>query len=596
MSLSPADIMTYRELDPRLQFDDQETYVIPISGMDNTPIPIVSSQVSAANIIWSAPPPNQSVAMSRLCYMQVPFRLTFTGPDDNYQEFVGAENYIDNGVHLIQLGANDAPRSFGLSKSISSLKVQIDNSSESVDLDLMMGALERYMTNGDKAKYLSMCATSPSEFLNYRDYIDFGIQRNCLRRYGESALGSCEGNGSYTDITPVSGVLNPITNIFTETYDILFTEPLFISPMKWRDCNKALIGMQNFQVFLNFGNTQLLWSHSTAGKTINNMAVTVNPADATYGSAKLLVKYITPQPQQLINKLNVYGYEDVTTYVTSENRAINPNSTDTLRSNNLQLSVTPARIYIYAGLKPSEKTITDTDTFLTIQSLSILWNNKSSQLSQADIVQLYQISSQNGLQYGYGSWNKFVGSVMAVDFSKDLGLDPSDAPSRLKQGLLSVQCRVKNNRPDPITPSLFITTVSPGLLIKDSGKALFMTGVVSNQDLLNAPELNRMQRVNDYEYDGYGGNIFSGVKKVVDKGSKLLKKYGPTALKTAKTGIELGKRAFELGEEYGPEIATIIETLMGAGYSPSESKRMALSMHGGKLASKKTMNKRLQKY
>jgi len=94
----------------------------------------------------------------------------------------------------------------------------------------------------------------------------------------------------------------------------------------------------------------------------------------------------------------------------------------TVNLNNIILGCVPSYFYLFARHKIGDHSVTDGETFLRMDSLSITVNNNSGLLSGMDKRSLYLLSRQNGLRaINYTQWDKTIGSVLCLS-AADLGL------------------------------------------------------------------------------------------------------------------------------------------------------------------------------
>jgi hypothetical protein len=155
--------------------------------------------------------------------------------------------------------------------------------------------------------------------------------------------------------------------------------------------------------------------------------------------------------------------------------------------------------------------------------------------------------------------------------------------------------------------TLYTTVVSPGVFTIQDQFSESMIGIISQRDILDAPEIRKI----DYEdvHNFYGGSFTGKLKNI---GRKLVPK--------ARMALEVGKKlapiaetiaprfapAIEKGLDWGNELTDLTEELVGRGYHPQEAKKMAkkIMAHragmmagtavGGKKASKQQMIKKLK--
>lgn len=586
MSLAITPLKTVVVKEPTIKINEERKFPILKAGQRTTWKPVVSTSFSNTSAQFTAPPPSPGIFIDRRIHLKYPVSLSFTGT-------------APVGQNLLQSGF-DAFRAYPLSSIINTLTVTINNNASSINMADVIQPLLRYNTGRDLQQH--RYSSTPTMMDKYQRYED-GDQTivNPLAQYAENSYQTPRGG------FPMDIVANTNT---TAQVDAVLTEPLFLSPLLFGDKDRSgFMGVQTMDFNFTFSsNLGRLWSHSNgSGSTINSITVTL-------GQPTLLFKYITPKELQTIPRSIVYSYYDVQRYPTDSNAAIAPNATSTLSSANIQLQSIPRRMYIFARKRNADLDFNSTDTFFSIESISVNWNNNSGLLSSASKQDLYYMSAKNGFEGSWAEWSGgpvqrmlggspvenlgTIGSVLCVEFGSDIGLDDLECPGMLGTYQLQYNVTVKNvNQTDAITPTLYTIVVSEGTFTIMENRSIAQIGVVSKQDVLDsdyAPEI-------DYETldDQYGGNFFSGLK---DIGSDVLK-----GLEKAAPYIEKGA---DLALKYGPTLAPLLlaagekeggTVLGGLSRKDREDEARAMEAYwrakkgkkGGKTMTRKELMKRL---
>jgi hypothetical protein len=187
-------------------------------------------------------------------------------------------------------------------------------------------------------------------------------------------------------------------------------EPLFSGVLDDADESTALTNINRIDINLLF-NTDAVsryWSN----------CFTVAPTIAI-NNVYALVRFMTPTIEQipaiLKSPFKQYQvYKQDTSAITSNKCTVN--------LNNIILGCVPSYFYLFARHKIGDHSVTDGETFLRMDSLSITVNNNSGLLSGMDKRSLYLLSRQNGLRsINYTQWDKTIGSVLCLS-AADLGL------------------------------------------------------------------------------------------------------------------------------------------------------------------------------
>ncbi len=445
--------------DPRCDFDEaDQKYIIQKPGEDVTYRNVTSTSFSTSSVNFSAPPPSPATIVDRRIEMRCKFRMTFTG--------------TSLGATLLQIGANDAPRSFPLSQAINTLRISVNNISISTELSDYHNALIHYNTGRDAKEY--DYSTSPAmldQYQVYNDYLLYGSAKNCLGSYGENGYKGPRGGYPRVNVISDDGT--------TAVVDLEVTEMLFLNPLLWgREANeKGFIGVQTFDVVANFNNNleRYLWSHNaTSGENITAVNVEILESPA------LLFTYITPDLLDMPNISDdiVYPYYNIDRYV-DRGQAVNAGASFSRTSNNIQLNSIPKRIYIFARRKNDDKRIEHADTYARLDSISLSWNNRNGLFSGAQTEDLYLTSVRNGLNMSFDQWYKYQGSVFCIDFAKDIGMSSIEAPGLL--GTYQFQYTANFTNVNDVDASVdfdvFTVVVSEGTFTIAQNRAISQIGV-----------------------------------------------------------------------------------------------------------------------
>jgi len=184
---------------------------------------------------------------------------------------------------------------------------------------------------------------------------------------------------------------------------------------------------------------------------------------------------------------------------------VNPNTSTTLNSNNIQLNQIPDAFIIMVRQPMSSMTIQDSDWFFTINSISINFNNASGLLSSANQQQLWQISKDNG---SYQSWLEFSGiayeassstgvgtqtftpgSMLILNPSKDLSLPPYlSSGGSIGQYNFQFNINVTNYGDDAIQPEICVICCNSGIFTTQAGSSVINTALLNKSMVLDAQE------------------------------------------------------------------------------------------------------------
>jgi|WetSurMetagenome_2_1015567.scaffolds.fasta_scaffold00833_7 hypothetical protein len=526
MSLSYQKLRSVEVRDPRTILTNEREYAILRAGSQTTLKQFTTTSISSSSIQFSCPPPSGGVIVDRKMYLALPVRLTLAGTAPVGQVLLNA--------------GQDAPRAFPLSSAIDTLQVTINNQSVSINMADVIQPLMHF-NNDVKLSELDY-STTPSQLDQSQDYETlFGSVRSPFANFGDSTDQSMMSRGGF----PFTIRSNTNTSAIV---DMVICEPLFLSPFYWGHSNSSgFFNVNTMDFNITFlGNAGFrMWSHDALSSgvqtNITSIGVQFNgfsgPAFAYLDSIQpnMLFTYITPNETQVIpyNMPITYSYFDVQRYPTDLNQAIPANGITPLNSNNIQLNSIPRRMYIYVRQSNSElySTCANPDSFFSIENVNIQFQNKTGLLNSANKRQLYEMSVKNHCNLSWTEWSgqkvnnanfsgqyAGIGSILAIEFASDIGLDSIEAPGKLGQYMLQVNVNVTNVSNRSITPTLYVVVVSEGsFTIEGLGKASTNIGVISSQDILDAASMPGLN-YKDVEHVN-GGNFLSGLK---DFGRNLL--------------------------------------------------------------------------
>lgn len=640
LGIDKLDVAVAR--DPRTNFaDDKQMYLIEKPGEDVTQRIIISSTSSESNLNWSAPPPSPSVIVDRKVYAKVYYTFTIGGIQGAIANNHDAQR--DNAEYIFNTyfspngpgGANNAianqtiaPRAFPLARSINNLRITINNNSVSTELSDYFHALVHYNTGHD-IKHRDYSCT-PHMLDRAQTYAQLqGTVRNPLGAFYDNPYEETRRGFSSVSYEFTAGAADQ--GSMKITYAI--TELLYLNPLLFdRNSNqKGFIGIQTFDVVMNMesnirnclfsavNNDVVISRDSGAGAA--DLAFNTITVNISQQNPELHFTYITPNILDMpkISDSIIYPYYNIDRYsrtVSAGDYEPDPNNPNQIIfvggtpaggvisgvvSNNIQLNSIPKRIYIFARRNNNtrNKRLEATDTFANISGISFNWNNRNGILSSASEEQLYQMSVCNGLNMSWDDWHIRCGSVLCIDFAKNIGLSSMEAPGLLGTYQMNYSINLKNISTDPLALDLYTVVVSAGTFTISSNRANSQIGVISKQDILDAPDLPLVQ----YDYDMDGGNFFSGLKKTgrflkkaAKKVAPLIRKYGPgVADAVGMVAPRASKTLKEVGKAVDP-----LAKLVGLGYDEEQAMDMMEAMGylngrgyvGGKQANKSKLRGR----
>jgi hypothetical protein len=507
MSNAVIPLKVVQVLDPQTAIRGNREYAILKGGSEITYKPILSNSVSDSSITWTAPPPNPAIIIGRKLRVMIPVQFVLTTvtprPGGLFQPASGM----------------DAPRAYPVAQATQTLTISINNSAFSINLSDIISPMMRY-NNSRELRGLEYSATPsmPDQSQNYSDLQNF--VRNPLLQYGDNTAEEARGGFlmSYSNNA----------NNLQATVNCLFVENLWLSPLHFgRDEDPGFVGVKTFDVNMTFGDLTRMWSHmdsfGTSVPLLSSLTASiVGGQSALSVLPTLLFQYITPQEVPMIPKQVYYSYYDVQRYPTGPYQLTSSQSTE-FNTSSITLNSVPSRVYLFAREQNSDLMATSsvagytkTDSFAVIQNVSINWNNRAGLLSSASQYDLYHMSVQNGCSMSWTQWASQVGSVLAIDFAKDIGLSPIQAPGLSGQYQLQIAGSILNtNAHRTINYTVYLIAVSEGTMLIGDGQTIKQIGVISPKDVLDSSTTKRVEYHTHRSV--YGGSFFSSIGSLFNK-------------------------------------------------------------------------------
>lgn len=504
MSLNVVPIQTVAVTVPVLDINDRREYAIMKGGNYVQYKQYTSTSYSNNSFQFSCPPPSEKIIVNRKIKLNVPVTLTFTGTVDG--------TIITT---LLNPGA-DAPRAYPISTNLNTLSVTINNSTVNINMSDVIQPLLRY--NNPECLREYEYGTTPSEMDQTQSYADlYGSVRNPLGLYEDSSDGTTH-RGAF----PFTIVSNTGTSAVV-TMDL--AEYIYLSPFLFGHGDHAgFYGVRTMDFNFTWNaDLSRLWSHIQAfpgggTSTITNVAV-------TFAQPKLLFEYTTP-PLTMERPSSIsYPYYVVNRFPSGPT-TINAGITSQVTSNNVQLNSIPRRMYIYLREQNSDLNVTSTDTYSSIENISVQFENFSGLLASASKYDLYDISRRNGCNLTWTQWSGgkvisstvagqsygTIGSILCIEPGKDFGLPDNLAPGVIGNFMFQLTVTAKNVSSRNINYMLYITTIDEGTAtIMNGGTVLQGSGVITGMDVLNAKKSASVSYA-DAAYAEGAGRFFSGLK------------------------------------------------------------------------------------
>ena len=393
---------------------------------------------------------------------------------------------------------------------------------------------------------------------------------------------------SYLDIkqvvvtpgTPPTYAVNPGVSISTDPTNIFFirftmrlTEPIIgLSPFIYGNpqFNKqGLVGVNSMNFVFNIDSTarrfycraantgdqstpnvfklSLGWAPAYAPDNTTN--VYADSKDA-FEKTNMLVNFLSTQPSDLISAKNIVPYMDLPRYISSNSDTVTNTSSATLNSNNIQLNQLPDYFIIFVRDQNLQNDVPGdfnfylrSQTFLTINSITVNLSNTSGLLSSATQEDLWRMSVNNGSNQhwlgfsgqaavgqedtGNGTSNVIAtaGSVLILSPAMDLSLPDYITSGSIGQFNFQFNIGVTNRENRTAKPEIVVIAANSGIFSTVAGSSSVYTGILSKQIVLDAKSSQRIDPLTSTQYmRSVGGSLADRALGAL-KANPLAKKY-----------------------------------------------------------------------
>lgn len=540
-----------------------EVFGVQSSASQSTYQQFQAVSTSNSSIVFNVQIPSENIVIDRhvLISTQLAFQLSLGN--------------VPVGQQCFQYGLTDALQAFPLNSLFTTTQATINNVSVSTNLQDVLPMLMRMSDRRMLSRYNSMTPSLPDA--NWGEYKDApATNSNPVASYNNSsydehfeprgsfALDSLQidryVSGVYTDSSPIS--TSASTNTWVISIRVTLTEPfLALSPFIncEPECAAGLVGVNNLSMVLNIDSTcrRLFSTANNAVSGGNSLVGFINniqlgfPVAPNGGSAqsvgfqntRLLFNFLSLQPEQYakISTKNVVPFLDYPRYLTTftSGTTISAGGSSTLTSQSIQLNQIPDLILITARVPMSSQNWNYSSSFLTIDGISVNFNNASGLLASATQQDLYNISFRNGSSQSYYEFRgraavnnnatggvstvPTTGSLLVLNPVNDFSLPSYLSASSLGQYQFQFNLRVSNQYDfSVVQPEICIITINSGIFATQQGTSQIFTGILTKEQVLRTKEQNPVPQMDSVEYKRMvGGKLqnrgMGNVMKMVKK-------------------------------------------------------------------------------
>lgn len=624
MSYAFADLKPVKVPDPRIDIRPLKKYLFQQPANVVTYKEFTTGSHSDTSVSFTATPPNPNVIISPLVYIHTPATLSV-----NAVERHGADpaNQRPRGILEFFLSSDKkiVPRQFPISSVIQTLSIKLNTDTTTVTLNDYIHALGRfYCDDAIRAYEMSACPMQPDFFQKYNDDLEsvliengtanekpetkgmkYGTNRSPFQAYGANTNESTRGSYKPKKVTYV----NPTT---TAEYE--FDEPLFVSPLSsGKYTEMGLIQIQTFDLNITWDASKLTRMFSMNKVEIMNAlrfgpdgnnyyypdeATCFNPS-VKLGSPTLKFIYMTPHINYPIPQQISYEFSDISRHTQDilvpvlgwnpgapAADADNNGGKANITSNNIQLSSIPKKVYIFVRRNNDTRNHYTADAFARIRKISIDFNAMSGIMASASELDLWRMSCDNGARISWDAWRYYGGSVLCIDFGKNIGLSAQQAVGMLGTYNFSFNLEISNINTEDMNMQMFTIFESVGIMSIQDQKIIKQIGILSPNDVIDSDEIAQgdakvIEAI-------HGGNFLTGVKNLYSSTRNFAKKAKDRGQKFAAENPELMNAAKTVGKM----ALKGAPLLLGLGYTEAQLKKMRAAGYTDKdfLKLAKTLN------
>jgi len=486
--------------------------------------PIISNNYNNGQCTFTCPPPSKDIFVDRCPFLAMPFCATF--------------GYTTTGTIATSGGNRLALRAYPLANIINNTQVTVESQNYTLQVSEIIPYLARFWEANQDSSF--------PDFLDpYAQYSDgIGSFNNPLSGF-DNAFGRQRPRGSYPLYISDTGTGNAGSFVVTIAGTVI--EPLWSQLfVKESDKSLGITNVSTLNIVVNF-NAYLgrMFSFSPpSGVVIDSFAMNLGiipnnvasliPAGLLAGGVSaptVYFKYSSP-PESYIPQSVEYRTDRIDYWPTQLTTPFpTPGVITNIQTNNNQLGAIPDSVLVFvrdsnaalsavSAIDLAGSGMLKTDSAMSIQQISVTFDNVTSQLSTANEMQLYEISKSNMLQDLWEQWNGFAlktgtpvmtsGSFFMGKMGKDITL--KDGRWVGQQGQWNLQISLNVLTTVPLTqPTVYIMCFTPEkLILSPSGcEKIFGLGVAS------PPEQHYITWENARKQFGAGGSFSSTAHKML---------------------------------------------------------------------------------
>lgn len=403
-------------------------------------------------------------------------------------------------------------------------------------------------------------SVGPSVHDRYQQYSDgFQTNINVLGDYFTSNTPEPRGAFDYVIESDAGGVAVIVATWY---------EPLMMSPLIFGKYNdKGFYGLvSDTMIEMNFQNLNRIWSiDQVNGPTISSIGV------AYAEIPRVIYRWLESPIAPDLSIPQLYPYTEFNLFTTPGGAPLAAGASSSRTAQNAVLGVIPTTMLVYLRERDGDRNWAGTDTYARIDKINITFDNNPGILAAAPTASLYRIACQNGLKdVSWNGWNKYVGSPLLLNFSRDIPLKQLNAVGQLGRFNINFTVDFTNTSDRAINYDLYAVFATEGVFTLVNGGSHLDVGLISADGLTMAAVQESEFRPDVNFHDDFaffeGGSFMDKAKRLQSFARSAVQK-GKDIYDTAKPFVEA---AIPYIRKYGPDAARAIGTfaplLLGLGF------------------------------
>lgn len=460
-----------RVVDTRLCVSESNKVCYPLEegAAVNSFVPLVSSSHSINNTTFNL----NNIADFTCRDSRMPLEITVSAT-------INITNTTSNAIVLLQAD-NFGAKQYPLNRCMQNIQHQINQASYSLNTNDIIDAIARVNLVPEDCNFYDN--TQPDYISSYDNAT--GSIFNPLTAYTNTIA----GDGVYKPRTVgwTSTIGNVAgSNVAANSSNVVVVSWTFYEPLISPFNNISLAEKSGLYAI-----TGELITIQWVNDIFNNMfafvppaGITVNSTSVSLGtSAKLRLQYLTPKDATIaqVPRESIMQYNDYTIFTNDLGACAAGASLTGVSSQVVNLTNLSNKILVYARLNNNDRDSTTPDKYLTLESLTVQFDNGLPQFAGASANQLYDISVRNGLQMPRPCWRQDqlnyttagmskkqfgCGSVFVIDPALDLGIRNTDSMGSGGRYIFQVQNATFKNRTDVAFDSItfYVVAVNSAIL------------------------------------------------------------------------------------------------------------------------------------